>query len=75
MCAAIDVTETQFFIQNPNIQLPQIKGKFSLTHALLQPQTGWLLISLAQEKNKTKLIILGATGCKGFILVTGWLFG
>ena len=73
MCVVGDVLETFFYAQ-PKLQLPQIKGKFSLIRALLQPKIRWSLISLGLGK-KEQLIALGSIGCKGFIQITGWLFG
>ena len=72
MCVVGDVLETFFYAQ-PKLQLPQIKGKFSLIRALLQPKIRWSLISLGLGKKE--LIALGLTWCKGFIQITGWLFG
>ena len=49
MRAVGDVFECFFFTQ-PKFQLPQIKGKFALTRALLQPKIRWSFISLGSGK-------------------------
>ena len=75
VCVIGDVLETKFFTQ-PKFQRPQIKGKFALTRALLQPKIRWSLISLGSKKKQ--LIALGSTGCKGFIQIIGlaiWISG